>query len=158
MRFSKPVMVVPEPPWWSTIAVITQLSSLGFVPAYLPLLLSNLSLRPSLSSLSPFLPSPFLLLLSLSFRLAGLLLRFLPPFTSIRFPPRYSDRHPPPFLLLWSIINPSIPSRSFHPHIIRACTHSGSSAPTIPTTFVITRIVSSRLVLAEIAENAGIYS
>lgn len=37
-------------------------------------------------------------------------------------PPQRFSPLPP---LLWSIINPSIPSRSFHPHIIRACTHAG---------------------------------
>lgn len=142
MRFSKPVMVVPEPPRWSTIAVITQLSSLGFVPAYLPLLLSNLSLRSSftLSSRSPsrslFLP-PFLFSSYLSlFRFFSSSRRLLsrwrslaPSAVSSSFLPR-SDLplallRPPPSSR--SIINPSIPSRSFHPHIIRACTHARSS-------------------------------
>lgn len=87
--------------------------------------------RPSLFLASSFLhrrrclsrvPSSFLLAV-----LFLLPLRFLPPFTSIRSPPRSTDRHPP---LVQSIINLSIPSRSFHPHIIRALhTHAGSSSP-----------------------------
>lgn len=118
MRFSEPVMVVPRPPRWSTIAVITQLSSLGFVPAYLPLLLSNLSLRPSLpcSSFCPRCPRSRALN-----SLVPSLLRFLPAFISIRALPSAcaSSR---------SVIIPSIPSRSFRPHIIRGCTRAHTLA------------------------------
>lgn len=139
MRFSKPVMVVPEPPRWSTIAVITQLSSLGFVPAYLPLLLSNLSLRSSFTlvvvvSFSLFL-SPFSLsALSISLYLHRLLSSSpLAVSSSFYLDPIPSWTPLTATLFLWSIINPSIPSRSFHPHITRACTHAGSSASAIPT-------------------------
>lgn len=101
----------------------------SFTPFFLhPLVAVSFSL--------PFPSALSLLFVSLSFAFSpppvgfflagGLspLLRFLPPFYLDPIFPSPFLRPPPSSR---SIINPSIPSRSFHPHIIRACTHARSS-------------------------------
>lgn len=118
-----------------------------FVPAYLPLLLSNLSLGPSpfpvrflrpRSARQPAVtPSPFPFRSAPPLPRRGLLiagfppptpprsLRFLPAFISIRaFPSAAASSR--------SVIIPSIPSRSFRPHIIKGCalTHAAAHVRT----------------------------
>lgn len=143
MRFSEPVMVVLGPPRWSTIAVITQLSSLAasYPPICLfysqishsvpPLSLSASSvLVPRGNPLLPHLrppfalphPSPGVASSSPGFhRQPPRSLRFLPAFISIRaFPSAAASSR--------SVIIPSIPSRSFRPHIIKGCALTHAAA------------------------------
>lgn len=100
--------------------------------------------RPLSPSRFLFFPPPLLLFLSLFISRPPLhpscgFFLLLPRFDPLRASPNATLSL---FPLSWSIINPSIPSRSFHPHIIRACTHAGSSAPTIPTAFAVCRLES----------------
>lgn len=117
----------------------TRLSASFTLKSFTPFFLHPLVAVSSSRSLFPppflriisSLRSPFLLLLSAPFSLAV----SRPSCGFFLLLPR-SDllslvlRSPPSSR---SIINPSIPSRSFHPHIIKACTHARSSGSTIPT-------------------------
>lgn len=121
MRFSEPVMVVPGP---SKVVYNCSNNSIilsgARVSAYLPLLLSNLSLGP--------LPSSSSLernrCLTLSFPSWP---RPLPAFISIPRPTLHPHRPPSlphtglPLMVERSVIIPSIPSRSRRSHIIRGC-------------------------------------
>lgn len=124
MRFSEPVMVVPEP---SKVVYNCSNNSiiLSGVPVYPPICLFYSQISHSASSPQPsilfarakplFNPLvPLVVAVSSCF--------YLDPSTyplSLHFP--HSERCCAMATSRWSVIIPSIPSRSLRPHIIRSC-------------------------------------